>query len=169
MAVGAPCSGWLFPGPVGALLMARMIPSGLPRSPLGYGRLLHSLVGLWREEPALRRATPTQALLFASFSAFWTVLAFYLAEPAYGLGPTWRVCSASSGWLGWWRLLWQAGWRIGWGQTSGLLAGAVLVVLAWICFELWLSGRAGVRGHLAGSRSAERTHRPSAAHLWSET
>ena len=49
----------------GALLMARMIPSGLPRSPLGYGRLLHSLVGLWREEPALRRATLTQALLFA--------------------------------------------------------------------------------------------------------
>jgi hypothetical protein len=76
-------------------------------------------------------------LLFASFSAFWTVLAFYLAEPAYGLGPTWRVCSASS----------VAGVVAASGRPDGgsveghqwVLAGAVLVVLAWICFELWLS------------------------------
>ena len=55
---------------LGGLLMASMIPLGMPRSKLSYVRLLHSLIGLWREEPALRRATLTQALLFASFSAF---------------------------------------------------------------------------------------------------
>lgn len=71
---------------LGAVLMARMIPLHLPRSTMSYVSLLRSLLVLWREEPALRRATLAQALLFASFSAFWTVLAFYLAHSEYHLG-----------------------------------------------------------------------------------
>lgn len=71
---------------LGAVLMARMIPLHLPRSTMSYASLLRSLLVLWREEPALRRATLAQALLFASFSAFWTVLAFYLAHSEYHLG-----------------------------------------------------------------------------------
>lgn len=123
----------------GALLMARMIPSGLPRSPLGYGRLLHSLVGLWREEPALRRATLTQALLFASFSAFWTVLAFYLAEPAYGLGADMVGLFGVIGVAGVVAAPLAGRMADRLGARPVVLAGAVLVVLAWICFELWLS------------------------------
>lgn len=123
----------------GALLMARMIPSGLPRSPLGYGRLLHSLVGLWREEPALRRATLTQALLFASFSAFWTVLAFYLAEPAYGLGADMAGLFGVIGVAGVVAAPLAGRMADRLGARPVVLAGAVLVVLAWICFELWLS------------------------------
>ncbi len=123
----------------GALLMARMIPSGLPRSPLGYGRLLHSLVGLWCEEPALRRATLTQALLFASFSAFWTVLAFYLAEPAYGLGADMAGLFGVIGVAGVVAAPLAGRMADRLGARPVVLAGAVLVVLAWICFELWLS------------------------------
>ena len=123
----------------GALLMARMIPSGLPRSPLGYGRLLHSLVGLWREEPSLRRATLTQALLFASFSAFWTVLAFYLAEPAYGLGADMAGLFGVIGVAGVVAAPLAGRMADRLGARPVVLAGAVQVVLAWICFELWLS------------------------------
>lgn len=66
--------------------MYRVLPSSLPDSRLGYGALLRSLIQIWRELHALRRASLTQALIFAAFSAFWTILALHLHEPPYNYG-----------------------------------------------------------------------------------
>ncbi|WP_049622173.1 MFS transporter [Frateuria defendens] len=66
-------------------LMLAVLPASRPQATLHYGAVLRSLGSLWREFPALRRAALTQALLFGGFTAFWTILAFHLAEPAYGL------------------------------------------------------------------------------------
>ena len=44
-----------------------------------------SLGRLWHEHEELRLAASTQALLFASFTAFWTVLALHL-QRSYALG-----------------------------------------------------------------------------------
>nr|WP_156295763.1 MFS transporter [Methylobacterium aquaticum] len=67
-------------------LMAATLPKSRPEATLRYGQLLASLAGLWRDFPPLRLAAVTQALIFSSFTVFWTVLAFRLAGPPYGYG-----------------------------------------------------------------------------------
>lgn len=71
---------------LGAALMARSLPRSRPTMSLRYGTALWSMLHLWRDLPSLRRATLTQAALFASFSAFWTILALHLQEPRFALG-----------------------------------------------------------------------------------
>lgn len=71
---------------LGAALMARSLPRSRPTMSLHYGTALWSMLHLWKRLPALRRATLTQAALFASFSAFWTILALHLQEPRFALG-----------------------------------------------------------------------------------
>lgn len=73
-----------------ALMFAAILAVALPRrahagsASIRYGSALASLLQLWRTLPVLRRATLTQAGLFGSFIAFWTVLALHLQS--YGLG-----------------------------------------------------------------------------------
>lgn len=69
-----------------AAAMASLLPSAKPATEIGYFAAMKSLAGLWRNHPALRIASVVQAGLFASFSAFWTILALHLQEPAFGLG-----------------------------------------------------------------------------------
>lgn len=71
-----------------AVLMARSLPAHAPAHRLRYRELLASLWQLWHREPRLRQAALVQALLFAAFSAFWTVLSLHLAEPPLQLGAT---------------------------------------------------------------------------------
>lgn len=122
---------------IAAAVMARIVPSGRPASGLAYGAALRSLAGLWREEKTLRRATFTQACLFASFSCFWSFLAPHLEEPVFGLG------AAAAGLFG---VLGAAGVfaaplaghtadKVG--ARAVIILGAVATLLAWAPFGLW--------------------------------
>ena len=69
-----------------ALIVARL-PRSQPTSTLPYGKLLLSMWHLTREQPVLREASLTGAALFASFSAFWTILTLLLAQAPFHYGP----------------------------------------------------------------------------------
>ena len=72
------------------LLMGVMLAVSLPRCQATvqhrYRELLFSLVQLFRSQPSLRRAVLIQGSLFASFSAFWSILALQLQGAPYHLG-----------------------------------------------------------------------------------
>jgi predicted MFS family arabinose efflux permease len=57
-----------------------------PRRTLSYGAAMRSLWTLFRTEKTLRDAGIVGALVFGSFSCFWTTLTFLLSAH-YGLGP----------------------------------------------------------------------------------
>lgn len=67
------------------LMLLVKIPHSKPQTNHSYFSLMKSLIGLWREEQLLRRATCIQAALFGSFMGLWTILALHLHE-AYDLG-----------------------------------------------------------------------------------
>ncbi|SFR96973.1 Predicted arabinose efflux permease, MFS family [Granulicella pectinivorans] len=67
-------------------LLWKVMPKLPPKQPLTYGEAMSSLWTLWRTQPLLRESCVLGALVFASFSCFWTTLAFLL-DSHYGLGP----------------------------------------------------------------------------------
>ena len=67
-------------------LLWRKMPRLPPRHSLTYGAAMRSLWTLVRTEPLLLESSILGALVFASFSCFWTTLAFLL-ESHYRLGP----------------------------------------------------------------------------------
>ncbi len=67
-------------------LLWRTMPLLPPRHALRYAEAIKSLWTLIRTEPLLREASVVGGLVFASFSCFWTTLAFML-EANYKLGP----------------------------------------------------------------------------------
>jgi predicted MFS family arabinose efflux permease len=72
-----------------AAVLWRLLPPAPPAAErMPYRRLLASLVTLVREQPVIRDTALTGALTFASFSVFWTTLAFRLdtAPLHYGSG-----------------------------------------------------------------------------------
>jgi len=66
-------------------LLHRKLPMLEPKQPLKYLDAMRSLWTLFKTEPLLREASTIGALAFASFSCFWTTLAFLL-ETHYHLG-----------------------------------------------------------------------------------
>ncbi|MDR7036467.1 MULTISPECIES: MFS transporter [Methylobacterium] len=72
-----------------ALAMAGIAAATLPRTPqtkpLRYRALMLSILYLVRTQPILRTATLSQALLFASFNAFWATLALLVEAPPFDL------------------------------------------------------------------------------------
>jgi predicted MFS family arabinose efflux permease len=63
-----------------AALLRRALPIAPPSTSVPYRTLIRSLGTLFRGEPIIRDAALLGALSFASFSAFWTTLAFRLQE-----------------------------------------------------------------------------------------
>jgi predicted MFS family arabinose efflux permease len=127
---------WLgVPMAVGAgALMAAVLPRSMPDTNHSYGSLIRSLGGLWSEFGALRKAAITQALLFAGFSAFWTILALRLQEPRFSLGADVAGLFGIVGAVG--ILAAPVAGRIAdrRGPHLVILLGAVLTLAAWVVF-----------------------------------
>lgn len=120
-------------------LMLVVLPSSRPDSRLTYPALMKTLIHLWREFPALRRAALTQALLFGAFTAFWTILALRLQEPRFNLGADVAGLFGVVGAVG--ILAAPIAGRMA--DRSGpqrvIVVGAVLALVSWILFGLWTS------------------------------
>jgi predicted MFS family arabinose efflux permease len=66
-------------------LLSRVMPKLPPKQNLKYSHAIRSLWTLFRSQPLLRESCVLGALIFASFSCFWTTLAFLL-DRHYGMG-----------------------------------------------------------------------------------
>lgn len=118
-------------------LMALTLPASRPDSGLGYGALMRSILHLWREFPALRIAAVTQGLLFATFTGFWTILAFRLQAPPFGLGADVAGLFGIVGAVG--ILSAPLAGRIAdrHGPSRMVLAGAVVTLVSFVVFGVW--------------------------------
>ncbi|MEA2783543.1 MAG: hypothetical protein QOK29_5089 [Rhodospirillaceae bacterium] len=69
-----------------AALLRRELPTPPRPAAAGYPALMRSVLEIARQEPIVRRRAFYGAAMFASFSVFWTSLAFLLTRPPYGYG-----------------------------------------------------------------------------------
>ena len=69
-----------------AALIRVALPASKPELKLSWPKLIHSAAVLIHEQPVLREAAALSAILFCSFSAFWTTLVFFLQTPPYHYG-----------------------------------------------------------------------------------
>ncbi len=63
-----------------AIVLALTLPRREPDHAGSYGSLMMSIWHIIREEPALRRRAAMQALMFGTFSAFWTSVTYELIK-----------------------------------------------------------------------------------------
>lgn len=100
--------------------------------------VLRSLGLLWKNEPQVRGATLTQAMLFASFSVLWTVLPFWLAyRYDYGAGITGAL--AALGLIGILCAPLAGSFSDRQGPFRMVVFGVILMLLAWTVFWRWNS------------------------------
>jgi predicted MFS family arabinose efflux permease len=128
-----------------AVLLFLSLPTYRSRGNDTYTRLLASLVTIFRQEPALRRAAAIQAALFASFSVCWTILALQL-ESRYRLGADIAGLFGLIGTVG--VLIAPLAGRVADRRGPHLVIGlcSIVMLLSWVVFGLWES----VAGLVAG-------------------
>lgn len=119
--------------------MALRLPRHRADAGLRYTHALRSLAHLWREFPTLRVAAFTQALLFASFSAFWTILALRLQQPDLGLGADAAGLFGVLGVVGIFAAPLSGRIADKHGPQVMVRIGAALTLLSWLVFGLWHS------------------------------
>jgi predicted MFS family arabinose efflux permease len=83
-----------------ALTLWIKLPSRKPSSNHHYFSLLSSLWPLFRDTPILRRRAIYQALLFASFTLFWTIAPLLLTSPIFHLSQQGVALFALAGAMG---------------------------------------------------------------------
>ncbi len=71
-----------------AVVLHTQLPHERPRPHLPYREIMRSTLDLGRTEPELRRSAALGALGFASFSVFWTTIAFLLSNAPFGYGDS---------------------------------------------------------------------------------
>lgn len=69
-------------------VLRRELPAGHQQTTMHYGALLRSTAALLREERVLRLRCWYGAVAFATFSVFWTTVAFLLSAPPYRFGES---------------------------------------------------------------------------------
>ncbi|MGJ3656545.1 MFS transporter [Klebsiella pneumoniae] len=117
----------------------RILPTQSLSTPkFNYLAVLRSLGLLWKNEPQVRGATLTQAMLFASFSVLWTVLPFWLAyRYDYGAGITGALVAL--GLIGILCAPLAGSFSDRQGPFRMVVFGVILMLLAWTVFWRWNS------------------------------
>ncbi len=69
-----------------AFTLSRVLLRHQPALRGSYLSLMRSLIRLIRTQPILQEASLIGAMCFGAFSAFWTTLVFFLAQPPYHYG-----------------------------------------------------------------------------------
>lgn len=68
------------------LVFKLWLPKSVPDSSMSYKELIKSLIGLLKNQPILLESSLIGAMMFGTFSIFWTSLSFLLKSPVYNLG-----------------------------------------------------------------------------------
>ncbi|HEX7789319.1 MAG TPA: MFS transporter [Afipia sp.] len=94
-----------------SITLTKRLPTLQPKNNLGYGKLVASYWTLLRDEPVLRVRAWTAALVMASFSAYWAVVALKLSSAPFEFSPkgvaifalvgaAGAIAAPIAGWLG---------------------------------------------------------------------
>ncbi len=128
-----------------ALAMAGVAAATLPRlptRPLRYRALMVSILHLVRDQPVLRRASLSQALLFAGFNAFWATLALLVEAPPFNLSAAGAGLFGVIGVVGALIAPLSGRYTDERGARPVVVAGSLCVVAAFAV--LWLAGAASL-------------------------